>query len=207
MIRYNKIKNTAKNYLGSALVAGSLILGAYGCSNNNNLPINPETKQVIVESYNQELKEKEQNINQTFNEMKKQYNQNFDSTNVDFNESIKDRKFTIREQEKVYSDIKNVKNSFYKMLNYAEDNNIKFEKEYPNNYNELEYLLYINLNGFDLGTPKLEYKFNKEGLKIKVEEDITFEDKNLVLGVIGGILFPATLIFSLYVLAHRKKRA
>lgn len=211
MTTYSKIKNTAKNYLGSALVAGSLILSGYGCSNAN-FPVNPETKQDIVNSYNQEAKLNENRIQQTFNELRETYHKNLDSANIDFNKSIEDKLFTQAEQKKVYFDLVNAEQLFREIQKYAIDNKIEFKEKFPDNFSNLESDLGNNINGSDWGIPNLELKLKEQQLQVKVEEvemsqKVAYAIVGGIVGSLGLIFLSALATFGYYGIKENKKRS
>src|SRR3989344_2260489 len=85
---YNAMKQVGKKVLPYA-IAGAMAFGTYSAQATN-LPLNQETRQYLTQ-------------------VSKDYNSLEQEVSKEFNKSIRDGKFDLKEQNKVYSGLKNLK--------------------------------------------------------------------------------------------------
>ncbi|MDD5132828.1 MAG: hypothetical protein PHD81_04190 [Candidatus Nanoarchaeia archaeon] len=148
----NKYNLIGKKYLAPVLVAGSILCGANSYAQNA-LPIKQETKEAILESQKVEAQVEAQKQLEKKLKHESYCKENTERTINDFNESIKDKKFDVKEQRKVYNDLEGLtKNN----CPYSED--IKNLQEFT------------SIRGYFKG-PKLQKEFKDMGLNITVEND------------------------------------
>jgi len=183
------IKQTARKYLGTAIVGAGIALGSFGNAYAEpNLPVYQETRQAVKELRESKRKTKEEKENAERIANITRYEGLVKQDTDSFNSAIKDGYFSRSEQERVY-------NSLEKTQNFAKVHRIPIGK----NVNRLYYSLDKNLKGFDVRQPKLERDLNIQGLEIKVERVVSEKEAwPIYLGVLSaiGLVFVTLMRYS-----------
>ncbi|MDP3026191.1 MAG: hypothetical protein Q8N63_00660 [Nanoarchaeota archaeon] len=156
-------KQTARKYLGTAIIGAGLALGNLGSNSYANEPNLPSFTQSVEQTFEREkqglleqMTEKEKSKDQVIDKL----SDSVRKCNESFNEGIKDGFYTQQEQERTIT--------YFNELNKQDKEN-NFYK-FPSREKRISDLLWENSHGMDIGTPNLQKYLTKEDDSIKVEK-------------------------------------
>jgi len=200
---YNTMKGLARKYAVPAMIGLSAIGAIRGCSTDldTELPVNQETTQSIVESYNAQVDNDNANRENRFRVYKTNLNglvEKYEGLETelerDFNKSIADRVYDATEQESIYNkgfEMEKVLGEFVDLKEKAREEGFEYKSEIERTSTTNVYTLTDeNRYGLDFGTPEIEKVMKNKGLEVAVERNSS--------GIDQMALSP--FIFSLYVL-------
>src|SRR3989344_2924283 len=200
---YNTMKGLARKYAVPAMIGLSAIGAIRGCSTDldTELPVNQETTQSIVESYNAQVDNDNANRENRFRVYKTNLNglvEKYEGLETelerDFNKSIADRVYDATEQESIYNkgfEMEKVLGKFVDLKEKAREEGFEYKSEIERTSTTNVYTLTDeNRYGLDFGTPEIEKVMKNKGLEVAVERNSSGIDQMAL----------STFIFSLYVL-------
>ena len=178
---YKTISGKARKYVASVIVAGALTLGSYAA----------EAKTIVIPEVFKETRAAMQAKAEEFRGLE-------ESVLQKYNAVIADRNFSVEEQNRVYSEIK-------ELQKYALKGNLNVSEGISN----LEKGLQKNLEGVDWGKPELQKAFEENGLGVSVDAYETKADRSAQGSLIASIVAPLVLgavITIAYLEEKQKKR-
>jgi len=190
------IKQTARKYLGTAIVGAGLVLGSLGGNAYANEPNLPSFAQSVEQTFEREKQNLLEQITKKEEAKKRVIDKLSDSIrkcNESLNEGIKDGIYTQQEQERTVT--------YFQELN-KQDKEGDFYK-FPSREERIYDLLTKNQVGFDVGTPELQKFLEKEGYSVKVEKIDSHAEIGLYF--IGGFSAIAIGLYSALRYLNRKK--
>lgn len=168
------LQNIGRHYLAPALLSVALAFGSAGCDKGKekqDLPIYENTKTSLIEQQKVETQSAREERVRELEAISTQFDSELKSARDLFNQGISDKYLSEDEQRCIFEKYKISANLSRELGERAKKYGLsEYSKEFSIADTQLYNLLSRNVNGEEIGTPKLEYALKSQGLDVRVKK-------------------------------------